>query len=159
MAWAGTGRNGRFWAASLTHGLSNGQGRFPVSWPRSSAWTGGNWTRSKSSRHDIDCDFARTGELWVATEPWRVERLRESAALAARLCSDVRPLDGDAVRAELLLPTYLGGLWDAEGCATLDPARLAGARGEHAWRLASASQLVGGPGAGAESDPSNSSGP
>src|SRR5271166_448939 len=29
IAWAGTGRNGGFCAASLTHGLSNGQDRFP----------------------------------------------------------------------------------------------------------------------------------
>ena len=34
-------------------------------------------------------------------------------------------LDADAVRAEVDSPTYLGGLWDRDGCAMLDPARLA----------------------------------
>jgi glycine/D-amino acid oxidase-like deaminating enzyme len=33
--------------------------------------------------------------------------------------------DADAVRAELDSPTYLAGLWDVGGCATVDPARLA----------------------------------
>ena len=34
-------------------------------------------------------------------------------------------LDAEAVRAELASPTYAGGLWDTDGCAILDPARLA----------------------------------
>ena len=34
-------------------------------------------------------------------------------------------LDAAAVQEEVRSPTYLGGLWDTGGCATLDPARLA----------------------------------
>jgi glycine/D-amino acid oxidase-like deaminating enzyme len=61
----------------------------------------------------------------VATQPWQLAGLRETAELAASLGKPVKLLDASAVRAEVDSPTYLGGLWDTAGCATLDPARLA----------------------------------
>jgi glycine/D-amino acid oxidase-like deaminating enzyme len=127
VAWAGTGRNGGFCAASLTHGLSNGQDRFPGELATLERLGRENLDEIEKSvaRYSIDCDFARTGELAVATQPWQVDGLRQTAAIAAQLGTDVRPLDRDAVRAEVGSPTYLGGLWDPAGCATLDPARLA----------------------------------
>ncbi len=127
IAWAGTGRNGGFCAASLTHGLSNGQDRFPGELATLERLGRRNLQEIEKTiaRYGIDCGFATTGELSVATRPWQVEGLRETAALAARLGSDVRLLDAEAVRAELHSPTYLGGLWDADACAIVDPARLA----------------------------------
>ena len=127
VAWAGTGRNGGFCAASLTHGLSNGEDRFPAELATLERLGRRNLDEIEKTvaRYDIDCDFARTGELAVATQPWQVDGLRETADLAARLGADARLLDGEAARAELNSPTYLGGLWDADGCATVDPARLA----------------------------------
>jgi glycine/D-amino acid oxidase-like deaminating enzyme len=127
VAWAGTGRNGGFCAASLTHGLSNGQDRFPGELATLERLGHRNLDEIEQTiaRYGIDCDFARTGELSVATQPWQVEGLRETARLAETLGSDVRLLDAEAVRAELHSPTYLGGLWDTRGCATVDPARLA----------------------------------
>ncbi len=127
VAWAGTGRNGGFCAASLTHGLSNGQDRFPGELTRLERLGRRNLDEIEETiaRYGIDCDFARTGELAVATQPWQVAGLLETAELAARLGSDVRLLDAGAVQAEIHSRTYLGGLWDSGGCATLDPARLA----------------------------------
>ncbi len=127
VAWAGTGRNGGFCAASLTHGLSNGQDRFPGELATLERLGHENLDEIEKTiaRYGIDCDFARTGELSVATQPWQVEGLRDTARIAGRLGKDVRLLDRDAVRAEVHSPTYLGGLWDPDGCATLDPARLA----------------------------------
>jgi glycine/D-amino acid oxidase-like deaminating enzyme len=127
VAWAGTGRNGGFCAASLTHGVSNGQDRFPGELATLERLGRQNLDEIEQAvaRYGIDCGFARTGELAVATQPWQVEGLRETAAIASGLGSDVRLLDGDAVRAEVNSPTYLGGLWDMGGCATVDPARLA----------------------------------
>lgn len=127
IAWAGTGRNGGFCAASLTHGLSNGQDRFPLELATLETLGRRNLDEIEKtiSRYGIDCDFTRTGELSVATQPWQVQGLRETAALAARLGSDVRLLDSQAVQAELNSPTYLGGLWDTDSCAIVDPARLA----------------------------------
>jgi len=127
VAWAGSGRNGGFCAASLTHGLSNGQDRFPGELATLERLGRQNLDDIEKAvaRYGIDCDLARTGELSVATQRWQVEGLTQTAALARQLGSDVRLLDRDAVRAEVRSPTYLGGLWDPAGCATLDPARLA----------------------------------
>jgi glycine/D-amino acid oxidase-like deaminating enzyme len=127
VAWAGTGRNGGFCSASLTHGLSNGQDRFPGELATLERLGRRNLDGIAATveRYGIDCDFARTGELAVATQPWQADGLRETAELAVRLGSAPRLLDADAVRAEVNSPTYLAGLWDADGCATLDPARLA----------------------------------
>jgi glycine/D-amino acid oxidase-like deaminating enzyme len=127
VAWAGTGRNGGFCSASLTHGLSNGQDRFPGELATLERLGRRNLDEIEKAiaRYGIDCDFARTGELAVATQPWQADGLRGTARLAAGLGGSPRLLDADAVRAEVNSPTYLAGLWDADGCATLDPARLA----------------------------------
>jgi glycine/D-amino acid oxidase-like deaminating enzyme len=45
-------------------------------------------------------------------------------------------LDADALRREVDSPTYLGGTWDRDGTAMLDPARLA-------WGLAAAADAAG----------------
>ncbi len=76
-------------------------------------------------RYGIDCDFTRSGELAVATSGWQMAGLRETAAAAARLGRGHQLLDAPAVRADLSSPTYVGGRWDRDGCATVDPARLA----------------------------------
>jgi glycine/D-amino acid oxidase-like deaminating enzyme len=127
VAWAGSGRNGGFCSASLTHGLANGQDRFPAELATLERLGGQNLDEIENTvgRYRIDCDFARTGELAVATAPWQLAGLRETAQLAAGLGKAVRLLDAAQVRAEVDSPTYLGGLWDTAGCATVDPARLA----------------------------------
>jgi glycine/D-amino acid oxidase-like deaminating enzyme len=127
IGWAGTGRNGGFCAASLTHGLSNGYDRFPGELATLERLGRRNLDEIDKTvaRYGIDCDFSRTGELSVATQPWQLAALQEVAELAGKFGTDARVLDGAAVRAELNSPTYLGGLWDASGCAMLDPARLA----------------------------------
>jgi glycine/D-amino acid oxidase-like deaminating enzyme len=127
VAWAGTGRNGGFCSASLTHGLANGHDRFPAELGELERLGRRNLDEIQQtiSRHGIDCDFVRSGELAVATQPWQAESLRETAALGARLGGSLRLLAADAVRAEVNSPGYLAGLWDTAGCATVDPARLA----------------------------------
>jgi glycine/D-amino acid oxidase-like deaminating enzyme len=127
IAWGGTGRNGGFCAASLTHGLSNGFDRFPGEIATLERLGRQNLDEigQAISRYGIDCDFARTGELAVATQRWQVDGLAESADQARALGADVALLDAGQVRAEVNSPTYLGGMWDRDGCATLDPARLA----------------------------------
>jgi glycine/D-amino acid oxidase-like deaminating enzyme len=126
-AWAGSGRNGGFCSASLTHGLANGLDRFPDELPELQRLGLANLAAIEEAvgRHGIDCDFARTGELTVATEPWQVEGLRAAADSARALGGQVELLDGTAQRAAVHSPTYLGGLLDTEGCALVDPARLA----------------------------------
>jgi len=129
VAWAGSGRNGGFCSASLTHGLANGHDRFPAELGTLDSLGHRNLDEIETTitRHGIDCDFARTGELAVATQPWQADNLRETAGLAARLGAGggMRLLDAAEVRAEVQSPSYLAGLWDTRGCATVDPAQLA----------------------------------
>jgi glycine/D-amino acid oxidase-like deaminating enzyme len=127
IAWAGSGRNGGFCSASLTHGLANGLQRFPDELPLLHRLGRRNLDEIEQTvaRYGIDCDFARTGELAVATQDWQAEGLRGAAAAARELGAEVTLLDEARVRAAVHSPTYLGGLWDTGGCAIVDPARLA----------------------------------
>jgi len=122
VAWAASGRNGGFCEASLTHGESNGERR----WPKElellerlglenldeieETVTGRGW----------DCDFERTGTLSVATEDYQVDDLRAAHNGTTELF-----LAEDAVRQELDSPTYLAGLWSKRSTAMLNPGKLA----------------------------------
>ncbi|MEU4792714.1 FAD-dependent oxidoreductase [Micromonospora tulbaghiae] len=125
--WAASGRNGGFCAASLTHGLANGVERFPREIGELERLGRENLDAIAATvaKYDIDCDLERTGELAVAVEPYQLDGLAADAELARRYGHDVRLLDRDEVRAEVASPTYLGGMWDADRVALLDPAKLA----------------------------------
>jgi glycine/D-amino acid oxidase-like deaminating enzyme len=127
IGWAASGRNGGFCSASLTHGLANGLARFGPEMPLLHRLGRQNLDEIADAvtRYSIDCDFARTGELTVATRGWHLPNLWDDAAAARRLGGDPVLLDAAAVRDEIGSPTYLGGLWDRDGCALVDPARLA----------------------------------
>jgi glycine/D-amino acid oxidase-like deaminating enzyme len=129
IAWAASGRNGGFCAASLTHGLGNGLARWPGELAHLDALGRANLDAIEETvtRYGIDCDFERTGEIDVATEPYQLDDLREGHEAAARLGIDqgLELLDRDQVRAEVDSPTFLGGLWDRDGVAMLHPAKLA----------------------------------
>ena len=127
IAWGGTGRNGGFCSASITHGLGNGLERFPGEIDVLERLGRDNLDDIERAvaRYEIDCDFARTGDLAVATQPWQLEEMAGAAELAAGFGVDLELLDASQVRAEVNSPTYLGGVWDKDGCATVDPARLA----------------------------------
>jgi glycine/D-amino acid oxidase-like deaminating enzyme len=137
IGWAATGRNGGFCMATLTHGLANGLERWPEDIARLERMGVDNLDEIERTlrRHDIDCSFERTGELHVATEPWQLEGLSEHLDLISELGLDYLPLDQQQVRAEVNSPTYLGGLWERNGCAMLDPARLAWGLREACLRL------------------------
>ncbi|MFR9777376.1 NAD(P)/FAD-dependent oxidoreductase [Micromonospora sp. MS34] len=125
--WAASGRNGGFCAASLTHGLANGVDRFPGEIDELERLGRENLDAivATVAEHGIECDLERTGELAVAVEPYQLAGLAEDAELARRYGHDVRLLDADEVRAEVDSPTYLGGMWDRDRVAMLDPAKLA----------------------------------
>ncbi|MEV1048489.1 FAD-binding oxidoreductase [Streptomyces sp. NPDC049916] len=128
VGWAASGRNGGFCAASLTHGLANGVER----WPKEIATLEELGERNLDAieaavaRYSIDCEFERTGEIDVATEPHQLEELREWHEEIVKLgITGIDFLDRDALRAEVDSPTFLGGLWDRRGVAMLHPAKLA----------------------------------
>ncbi|MCO1598691.1 FAD-binding oxidoreductase [Micromonospora sp. RHAY321] len=125
--WAASGRNGGFCAASLTHGLANGVDRFPGEVAELERLGRENLDAITATvaAFGIDCDFERTGELAVAVEPYQLAGLAADAELARRYGHHVRLLDRDEVRGEVNSPTYLGGMFDADRVAMLDPAKLA----------------------------------
>jgi glycine/D-amino acid oxidase-like deaminating enzyme len=129
IAWAASGRNGGFCAASLTHGEANGRERFGDEHELLSRMGAANLDAIEELvfSESIDCGFERTGELDVATEQYQVDDLRHHGG---------EFLDKEAVQAEVASPTYLAGNWDRRGVAILDPARLA-------WGLAAAAETKG----------------
>lgn len=128
VGWAASGRNGGFCAASLTHGLPNGLERWPDEINKLEELGEKNLDAIEAAvaRYSIDCEFERTGEIDVATEPHQLEELHAWHQEAEKLgFTGVEFLDRDAVRAEVDSPTFLGGLWDRNGVAMLHPAKLA----------------------------------
>lgn len=138
IAEGATGRNGGFCAASVTRGLANGAQRFPAE--LATLLRLGEETldaiAAAIDRHEIACEFERTGELDVATAPWQAAGLAEQHELATRLGLRLELMDADQVRAEVASPTYQAGLYDPTGVALVDPARLA-------WGLAAAAEGLG----------------
>jgi glycine/D-amino acid oxidase-like deaminating enzyme len=125
--WAASGRNGGFCSASLTHGLGNGLERFPAEMPLLERLGAENLREIAETvaKHNIDCDFALTGELNVATAPWQLDGLAEEAAAARAFGHDAEVLDAAAVRRELDSPLFVGGLRYTGGNALVEPGRLA----------------------------------
>jgi len=128
VGWAASGRNGGFCEASLTHGEANGLQRFPAEFETLQRLGAENLDAIEAAvrDHAMDCDFERTGQLDVATEEYQAEQFRAEPGY----------LDGAAVRAQVNSPTYLAGRWDKDGCAMVQPARLA-------WGLARACERAG----------------
>ncbi|MER6093931.1 NAD(P)/FAD-dependent oxidoreductase [Streptomyces bluensis] len=127
--WAASGRNGGFCAASLTHGLANGLARWPDEIHKLQELGVRNLDEIEAAlaRYSLDCDFERTGEIDVATEPHQAAELRAWHAETERhgLADGIEFLDADAVRGQVDSPTFLAGLHDRRGVAMLHPAKLA----------------------------------
>jgi glycine/D-amino acid oxidase-like deaminating enzyme len=138
---AASGRNGGFMESTLTHGIANGQQRFPdeIELLERLGLENLDAIEAAISRYGIDCDYERTGLIDVATtadSTSYVAELRGDAELLQRLGQDATWLDADAMRAEVDSPTYVGGLWRKGRAALVDPARLA-------WGLKAAAEQHG----------------
>ncbi|MGO9558808.1 MAG: NAD(P)/FAD-dependent oxidoreductase [Acidimicrobiales bacterium] len=125
--WAASGRNGGFCSASLTHGRSNGESRFPGEIARLDELGHENLDEIEATvgRLQINCAFERTGDIVVATAPYQVAELRRLAEGEHGSAGGLEYLDRDAVQAEVASPTYLAGLWDRSSVALCNPAYLA----------------------------------
>jgi glycine/D-amino acid oxidase-like deaminating enzyme len=134
-----SGRNGGFLSPSLTHGIANGLSRWPEEMDVLESLGRTNFAeiRSAVGRYRIDCAWAETGELEVATAVHQLPWLHEDAADARRFGWDAQVLDREQLRAQVSSATYQGGLWRRDGLALVDPARLS-------WGLADAIESVGG---------------
>ena len=121
-----SGRNGGFCSASLTHGFSNGMRRYPHELAVIERLGRENLDEIEATirRYNIECDFERTGELQVAVADWQFENMAEMARLRNEMGDNVVVLDREEVQARVHSPSYVGALYDHDGTALVDPARL-----------------------------------
>ncbi|MFN8080426.1 MAG: FAD-binding oxidoreductase [Kineosporiaceae bacterium] len=140
LGWAASGRNGGFCSSSLTHGLGNGLARWPDELATLERMGLENLDAIEQTiiDHGIDCSFSRAGEVTMAVADWQLTELAElyQAAREAGVGEHLDLLDADAARGLVDSPTYLGGLRDTRGTATLDPAGLV-------WGLAEVAERAG----------------
>ncbi len=138
VADGGTGRNGGFVAASITHGFGNGLSRWPDELATLLTMGQRNLddieTFVKLNR--IECDYRRTGEIDVAVAEHQVEELTRTVRNMQAFGLDVDFLDQEEMHARIKSPTYLAGLHDRRGVALVDPAQLA-------WGLLATARLRG----------------
>lgn len=138
---AASGRNGGFMESSLTHGVANGQLRFPdeIELLEELGLENLDEIESAIARYGIDCDYERTGVIDVATDrhpPSYLEELRDDFGQLRELGQKVQWLDATQMRSQVNSPTYTGGLWRKDRAALVDPARLA-------WGLKAAAESLG----------------
>lgn len=138
IASGGSGRNGGFMSASLTHGLLNGFERWPEELPTLLRLGRHNLAEIESfiTAKGIDADFQRVGEYQVAVAPHQVAEVRAAVELAQQFGEDHEFLDAEAIQAEVHSPTYLAAGVDRSGVALMDPAKLA-------WGLARVAEDAG----------------
>lgn len=122
IGWAASGRNGGFVEATLTHGESNGETRYPDELATLNELGMRNLDEIEQtvSSRGWDCDFERTGSFAVATEDYQVADLA-----AAHDGQSEHFFDAAAMRAQIASPTYQGGLWSMRDTAMVHPGKLA----------------------------------
>jgi glycine/D-amino acid oxidase-like deaminating enzyme len=121
-----SGRNGGFMEPSLTHGFENGFSRWPKEIAILNRLGHENLDAIEAAvkRLGIDCDFLRSGEIFVATEPYQAEEMRQIPAKMVSYNETVTWLEREQVLAQVNSPTYLGAICDPS-VAIVNPAQLA----------------------------------
>jgi len=121
-----SGRNGGFCSSSLTHGFANGLRRFPMEMETLERLGRENLDAIEQTvrKYNIECDWERTGELSVAVAEWQFEDMAQEAALRNAYGDHVEVLNQEEVRSRINSPMYVGALYDSDGTALVDPARL-----------------------------------
>lgn len=127
IAHGASGLNGGFVAASLTHGFANGLARWPDDMTELVRMGQENLNAIEAFvlENKIECDWQRVGELNVATEDYQIEKWKSFIDEARPFGEDYVWLEETEIQQRLNSPTYLGALFDQQGVAICDPARLA----------------------------------
>lgn len=126
-AHAASGRNGGFVHASLTHGFANGHARWPDELATITSLGHANLAaiHETTQRHNIDCDWRPSGELEIAYAPHQIPDLQARPALARPFGEHFAWIDRDALATRLRSPLFHGALFESDGVALVNPARLA----------------------------------
>lgn len=121
-----SGRNGGFCSYSLTHGFMNGYSRFKDEMSIIERMGRENLDAIEATitRYGIECNFEWNGELRVAVQDWQMKGLEEEATLRNSFGDNVELLNQSQIQSRVKSPIYKGALWDPDGTALVDPARL-----------------------------------
>jgi len=121
-----SGRNGGFCSYSITHGFMNGYSHFKDEMAIIERLGRENLEGIEATikKHKIDCGFELTGEISVANEEWQMEGIIEEANLRNSFGDNVEVLSREEMQSRVNSPLSVGGLWDPDGTALVDPARL-----------------------------------
>lgn len=121
-----SGRNGGFMDASITHGFLNGQARWTREIKTLHALGVNNLAGIEDtlSRYNIECDYLRSGEIDLATEPYLLDAFHEMIELAKPYGIDFQFLDRDQIQRVVHSPLFLGGIKRFDS-SIVNPAQLA----------------------------------
>src|SRR5215213_6357977 len=127
VATGASGRNGGFMDASITHGLQNGLARWPQEFPTLLALGVANLNAIESTikRLHIECDYLRTGDVSMASEPYQVEDLKAEMEISARYNIHSAFYDNERVQDIVKSPLFIAGLNHPDHAALVYPAQLA----------------------------------
>ena len=126
VAIGASGRNGGFMDASITHGFLNGVSRWPQEIAKLHALGIQNLDEIEATlkRLGIDCDYQRTGEIDIATEPHLLEEFKQFVELAKPYHINFEYFDHDQIQSIVKSPLFLGGIKRFTS-AIVNPAQLA----------------------------------
>ncbi len=127
IAHAGSGRNGGFVHASLTHGLANGAARYPQEIAEIIRLGNANLDAIRAFVHtnNIDCDWRDSGELEYAITEHEARDVQDHVWTAQRFGEDQRWLTGEELRERINAPHVIGANFEARSVSMVNPARLA----------------------------------
>ena len=126
VATGASGRNGGFMDASITHGFSNGFSRWKRELPTLLALGLQNLKEIEETleRYNIDCDYIRTGDIDMATEPHHIEEMKEELEAAAPYNVNFQFMERDEVQAVVKSPIFIAGMKRPDS-SLVNPAHLA----------------------------------
>jgi glycine/D-amino acid oxidase-like deaminating enzyme len=127
FGWQASGRNGGFCMSTLTHGIEHGMRHFPGELDTLQRLGLENLDAIESfvADHAIECDWRRSGEMGVATEPYQVVEIGRRKRALDEHGDDAEYFDREAIQTEVHSPRFLAAVWEKRACAMVDPARLA----------------------------------
>jgi len=126
VAIGASGRNGGFLDASITHGFVNGHARWPHEYARLHELGLENLAEIEATltRLDIECDYQRTGEIDLATEPYLFDDFSEIIEQARPYNIEFQFLDREELQGVFKSPFFIGGLKRFDS-SIVNPAQLA----------------------------------
>lgn len=127
VADGASGRNGGFMDASITHGLHNGLSRWPNEFSTLLALGLKNLDEIEATirRLGIECDYQRTGDVSMASEPYQVDELKAEMEISRQFDIGLEFYDRDRLQEVVKSPLFIAGLNYPNHAALVNPAQLA----------------------------------